>query len=125
MRNFNSDKNGTHQLTSAIDDISILFNKGLYNQAKKVIAKAEKIIDEYDLLSYNFLIDNWKRRVNLHIDAKKSAELGSLNEKLNEFNELNEQMEAFGQIQEFTRNCSAIVSNQEFPEIVLQKLYFQ
>lgn len=124
MRNFNSDKNGTHQLTSAIDDISILFNKGLYNQAKKVIAKAEKIIDEYDLLSYNFLIDNWKRRVNLHIDAKKSAELGSLNEKLNEFNELNEQMEAFGQIQEFTRNCSAIVSNQEFPEIVLQKLYF-
>ncbi len=124
MRNFNSEKNGTHQLTSAIDDISILFNKGLYLHAQKAIAKAEKIIAEYDLLSYNFLIDNWKRRVSLHIDANKTAMLSPLNGKLTEFNELNEQMEAFGQIQEFTRGCGAITSLNELPEFVVKKMKF-
>ncbi|MGB0430902.1 MAG: hypothetical protein ACPGLV_10540 [Bacteroidia bacterium] len=125
MRNFNTDKNGTHQLTAAIDDISILFNKGLYVQSQKAINKAEKIISEYDLLSYNFLIDNWKRRVNLHIDAKRTAQVGSLNGKLDEFNELNEQMEAFGQIQEFTRSCSAITADNELPKYVVEKMKFQ
>lgn len=122
MRNYNVDKNGTHQLTSAVDDVSILFNKGLYAQAGKAIQKAEKIIEENDLLSYNFLIDNWKRRINLHLDAKKEANQGELDIKLNEFNELNEQMDAFGLMQEFTRTCSVITSIDELPEVIAQKL---
>ena len=118
MRNFNIDKNGTHQLTAAIDDISILFNKGLYAQAQKAIKKADKIINEYELISYNFLIENWKRRTQLHLNGHAKTQLEDMSEKLREYELMNAYMEAFGDILQFTKKWSAITSITQLPESV-------
>lgn len=120
MRNFNSDKNGTHQLTAAIDDVSILFSKGLYSQALKAIGKAEKIVAEFEMISYQLLIDNWKRRIALHLENNSST--SNLNGNLQRYQELNEQMEAYGALQEFARKWSVISDMSQLPEHVQDKL---
>lgn len=125
MRNFNIDKNGTHQLTAAVDDISILFNKGLYKQAQKAVGKAEKIIKEYELISYNFLIDNWKRRTQLHLNANTKLLPEDMSLKIGEYQLLNEYMEAFGAAQEFTRKWSAITHINQLPVKMQDKIKAQ
>jgi len=125
MRNFNFDKNGTHQLTSAIDDVSILFNKGLYLQAQKAILKAQKVIKEFDLISYNFLIENWNQRLNLHLDEQNHKSGAVTDESVEEYLVLNQQMQAFGAIQEFTRTCSAITHISQLPNLVAEALKFR
>lgn len=122
MRNFNIDKNGTHQLTAVIDDISILFNKGLYKQAQKAVGRAEKIINEYELISYNFLIDNWKRRTQLHLNGETKLLPEDMSLKIGEYQLLNEYMEAFGAAQEFTRKWSAITHISQLPEKMQAKI---
>lgn len=121
MRNFNSDKNGTHQLTAAIDDVSILFNKGLYAQALKAIGKAEKIVAEFEMISYQLLIDNWKRRIDLHIENSKTSTT-NFSGNLQRYQELNDHMEAYGAIQEFARRWSVITEKSQLPVLAQQKL---
>lgn len=121
MRNYNTDKNGTHQLTSAIDDMSILFNKGLYKQALKALEKAQKVATEFDLISYNFLLNNWETRIGLHLNSPKDNN-NAIATNMQDFKTLNLQMEAYGAIQEFTRNHSVICNMEQLPEKVIAAL---
>ncbi|MBI3142192.1 MAG: hypothetical protein HYZ16_05150 [Bacteroidetes bacterium] len=125
MRVYHAENNGTQMLTSAIDRVSFLFHKGLYDQADKALQKAEKLVGEYDLISYNLLLNNWRQRINLHL-AQPSLNYDEpmLAEKMGEYLALSKQIEALAAIMEFTRRRCVIAHKGELPEIVQNALDF-
>ncbi|MCB0736082.1 MAG: hypothetical protein KDC92_01120 [Bacteroidetes bacterium] len=119
LRNYNADKNGVYELTSAINDVNILFSKGLYAHANKMLQKAEKVAQQYELFSYNYLIENWKRRLQLHVTKggiKQPA--NTLSDRIEEYARLDYYLSAFAQFKKFKENTSVIQSVQELPKDV-------
>lgn len=119
LRNYNADRNGVHELTSTINDLNILFSKGLYQHSLKMLHKAQKITAQYELFSYNYLIENWKRRLSLHIDEKGSKiTRADLADRVEEYEQLDQYLSAFAELRNFKKHLSAITQYEELPPAV-------
>lgn len=123
MRNYNNEKNGSHLINNAIDDTAILFDKGLHKQALKSLEKAEKIAEQYELISYQFLIKNWWQRLSFHLGNEQKSYGEEELQNLEAYQTLNKYMEGFALIQEFARNYSALTDQEQLPEKVIECLH--
>lgn len=123
LRNYNAEKSGIHLITSYLNDLATLFNKGLYEQADKICVKAEKLIVTEELFSYQLIIDNWKKRIQLHYQTKKSKKEAISNYVLKhiaDYQKLDFYIGAYGLLKDFVSNHSVLNDCSKLPESVRQ-----
>ncbi len=57
-------KHSAHlQISELIGGVKFLFDKGLYQDSRKTLNKAIKLIDKYDLEAYKFIAFSWEKRL--------------------------------------------------------------
>ncbi len=62
LTQYHAERNSHQQISTLLQQVDILFSKGLYKSAKKLLNKAKKIADDYCRLSYQILISEWEHR---------------------------------------------------------------
>lgn len=115
MRNFNAERNGIYQLNATIDNMAILFGKGLYEHSAKMLNKAVKISEQYELISYGFVLDNWGRRINFQLGEEADTGNG-ISKSYEDIKKLDRYQRAFRKVQEFARNYSCLIREEALPE---------
>lgn len=62
LTQYHAERNSHQRITTLLQQIDILFNKGIYKAAHKLLRKARKIAEEYQLLGYHIILSEWDHR---------------------------------------------------------------
>lgn len=63
LRNYHAQHSIDSQLYNYLNDINILYQKELYRECERIIAKAKKIAQRYEKFTVLLLLNEWKRNV--------------------------------------------------------------
>ncbi len=76
------------EVVTLIQQTKILLDKRLFSQAEKLIRKADKICEKYDLIEYQILLMKWRKIMMLHMENSGVSEMLSLELENNEIQHL-------------------------------------
>ena len=62
LAQYHAERNSHQQISTLLQQIDILFSKGLYKAARKLLVKARKIADDFERLSYQIIISEWEHK---------------------------------------------------------------
>src|SRR5690606_39190650 len=63
LRAYHAEASASRKLRGLLDDYSILREKRLYEQAVKVLGRAKKIAEYYELFRYMLIIEEYERQI--------------------------------------------------------------
>jgi len=62
LTQYHSEKNSHLRISELLQQVDVLFGKGLYKPAAKLLSKAAKIADNYQRLNYQIMISEWEHK---------------------------------------------------------------
>ena len=108
------------KIRELIDEVEILFNKGLYKQCAKRLKKAEKLIGDIDNLELNLVLLKWKKSMFMK-DHHKKEDINKIIEKVKIINQKINNVNIFSnlqiELQTLYRKTGYIKNESEYQKI--------